>query len=447
MPQRACRVFISHSAHATEEPGTQGFLDALIAAIAAEPDFEPLADQTDLAAGDAWMQQLYAWMGLCDAAVIVLSPRAVRRENSAWVPRETNLLLWRKALDPGFVVIPVWVGGLEAADLQANPFLADARLDELQLARAVAGQPDADKIEPIVRALRDKLAARRAQLVFDPLRVHLEDCLQRFAPPASIEQALLRHFAQETWQPLVPPAQKLALHMLRSAAAGRVDSTIDTVALGSQEKFQLGSLLFECLFPLRLPAEPACRLHQLCHEQTGRGSVVVNAVDVWVLEVLLRSATGLPRNDLLRTWRIIELTDDWGDDDLAEATRRLAVELAESMLGTGAWDLLSDQAEPEARFKEQLVVLNRQLAEAREDTQAPVIVCVAYRPRWLELASELARRFPTTVFVLRTSEALQAALPDAADCVALSPTWPPGRDRDWRLSYRGKLVRFGGTPT
>src|SRR5215831_10161719 len=128
MAQRACRVFISHSAHAVEEPATQVFLDALIAAIRALKDIEPVADQRDLQAGDAWMQQLYAWMGLCDAAVVVLSPRAVTRVNSAWVPRETNLVLWRKALDPRFVVIPVLIGGLKADDLKANPFLADVRL-------------------------------------------------------------------------------------------------------------------------------------------------------------------------------------------------------------------------------------------------------------------------------------------------------------------------------
>jgi len=113
--QRKLRIFVSHSANRAEEPETQVFLDTLVAQLQTGLDCEPLTDQKDLEAGDEWLQRLYAWMGLCDGAVILLSPRAVRRENSTWVPRETNLLLWRKALDPRFVVIPVRIGGLTAA--------------------------------------------------------------------------------------------------------------------------------------------------------------------------------------------------------------------------------------------------------------------------------------------------------------------------------------------
>ena len=91
--QRTCRIFISHSANRAEEPATQSFLDALITRLQATPGLQALADQKDLQAGDEWLQRLYAWMGLCDAAVVLLSPRAVTRENSTWVPRETSLLL------------------------------------------------------------------------------------------------------------------------------------------------------------------------------------------------------------------------------------------------------------------------------------------------------------------------------------------------------------------
>ncbi|MFT3953310.1 MAG: toll/interleukin-1 receptor domain-containing protein [Piscinibacter sp.] len=445
MTQRACRVFISHSANAVEEPATQAFLDALVAAIAAEPGFEPLTDRTDLQAGDDWMQQLYTWMGLCDAAVVLLSPRAVTRENSAWVPRETNLLLWRKSLDKRFVVIPVLLGGLQADALKNNPFLADVRLRDLQFADA---QADADKIPLIVQALRDKLAAQCTRLAFDPVRVHVEDCLQRFAPPASVEQALLQHFGADPWQPLVPPAQKLSLQLLRGAASETVDAAIQSVTLGSQGEARLGARLFESLYPLRLPAEPACRLLTLCHEQRGQGSVLVNAHDPWALGMLLRAATGLPRDDLLRTWQIVELPDGWGDDDVGEVTRVLAVELAERMLGTGAWDSLSDQSDPELRLQEQLAVLREELDAACEDRGAPIVVAAAFRPRWLELAAALAARFPTTVFVLWTGDALPPiAATAAAPSTALEPAWPAGRDRAWWRSYRRKITQFGGPPT
>jgi hypothetical protein len=445
MTQRACRVFISHSANAVEEPTTQAFLDALVAAIAAEPGFEPLTDRTDLQAGDEWMQQLYTWMGLCDAAVVLLSPRAVTRENSAWVPRETNLLLWRKSLDPRFVVIPVLIGGLQADALKNNPFLADVRLRDLQFADE---QADADKIPLITQALRDKLAAQRTRLAFDPVRVHVEDCLQRYAPSSSVDQALLLHFGADSWQPLMPAAQKLSLQLLRGAARETVDVVIQSVTLGSQGEARLGARLFESLYPLRLPAEPACRLLRLCHEQRGRGSVLVNAQDPWALGMLLRAATGLPRDDLLRTWQIIELPDGWGDDDVGEVTRVLAIELAERMLGTGAWESLSNHADPAQRLQEQLAVLREELDAACADRGAPIIVAAAFRPRWLELAAVLAARFPTTVFVLWTGDTLPP-LPAVGltTSASLEPAWPAGLDRAWWRGYRRKLTQFGGPPT
>lgn len=442
MPQRACRVFISHSAHAIEEPATQVFLDTLAAAIAAEPGFEPLADQTDLQAGDVWMQQLYTWMGLCDAAVILLSPRAVTRENSVWVPREANLLLWRKSLDPRFVVIPVLIGGLAAEALKANPFLADVRLRDLQFA---AGLADTDKIPLVVQALRDRLAAQRTRLAFDPVRVHVEDCLQRYAPAASIEHALLAHFGTDPWQPQEPPPQKLSLQMLRAAGGDAVDRVIDAVTTGSQAETRLGARLFEGLYPLRLPAEPACRLLALCQQQAGRGSIVVNAHDTWALGMLLRAATGWPAGDFLRKWTLLELPDGWGDDDLAEITRALAEELCERLLGTGTWDLLSVQTDPDLRLQEQLATLREALASAQQDRGAPVLVCAAFRPRWVELADQLVRIFPSTVFVLWTGQALPPLLPAGGDCAPLEPAWPAGRDRSWQLSYRMKLTQFGGT--
>ena len=445
MQQQSFRVFISHSAHATEEPLTQAFLDALIEAIKAENGFEPLVDQITLTAGDDWMQQIYAWLGLCDAAVLLLSPHAVTRGDSVWVPREANLLLWRRSLDPDFIIIPAFLGGLEAKDLKSNKFLADLRLEEIQFARSIA---DDEKIKNIVHSLRNKLAVQATKKVFEPLQVHIEDCLQRFAPINSIDRTLEEHFAGNRWQPLVPNHQKLALHMVRSAATECVDLAIETVIIGSQEQYKLGSKLFDSLFPIRLPADVSCQLLHLCKKLTGRGCVVISAVDKWVLEVLFRSATGLSPGDLQKYWEIIELIDDWGDDDLTEATRQLAMALADTMLWTNAWEELSDNAEPEARFSEQMFELNRQLEKARKERGAPVVICVAYRPRWLELAAELVKRFPTTVFVLRTADALPLIAANTGNCELLeSPLWPPGCTREMRTTYRRKIKRFGGNPT
>lgn len=440
MTQRKLRIFVSHSANRAEEPETQVFLDTLVAQLQTGLDCEPLTDQKDLEAGDEWLQRLYAWMGLCDGAVILLSPRAVRRENSTWVPRETNLLLWRKALDPRFVVIPVRIGGLTAADIADNAFLADSRLADLQFAD---GLTDAAKIDGIVKALKEKLGAARTRLAFEPVRVHVEDCIQRYAPVASIEAALVRHYGTDSWQPFVPPQEMLSLKLVHRAVSPTVDPVIADVTLGSQGDARLGARLFEVLFPLRLPAGCACQLLALCQSNEGQGSVLVNTHDTWAVRMLLRAATGLPNDDWLRCWHIVELPDGWGDDDVNEVTRFLAAELAEAILGTNGWEDLSENIDPAERQKEQLAALAVQLAEARRETGRPILVCAAYRPRWVELAALLVDRFPTTVFLFWTGNELPDPVPPG-ECTPLTPSWPAGRDREWQLTYRRKLKQLGG---
>ncbi len=440
MAQRAVRVFISHSAHKVEEPATLTFLDALVARLQAE-SFEPLTDQRDLKAGDDWVQRLYAWMGLCDAAVVLLSPRAVTRENSTWVPREVNLLLWRKALDPRFVVIPVLIGGLTKAGLKNNPFLADARLSEIQFAPKLA---EAAQIDEIVAVLKAKLGSAFARLTFDPLKVHVEDCIQRFAPAASVDNVLVQHYQAETWQPSVQPSERLSLHLVRGATSEKVDPVIRDVTLGSQGSARLGALLFDALFPMRLPAESACRLLTLCRAQEGRGAVLVNTHDTWAVRMLLRAASGLSNDDFLHTWQIVELPDGWGDDDVEEVRLALATELADGVLGTNGWEDLSDNSDPAQRLAEQYEALYFQLAEARQDTGAPMVVCAAYTPRWAERAAALAAKFPTVVFLFWTGDDLPQATPSGTDCAALEPSLPKAHYRGWELGYRRKLKQFGG---
>jgi len=444
MTQRAHRIFISHSAHRTEEPATQEFVDALVARMAALPELDPLVDQRGLAAGDEWMQTLYSWMGLCDAAVIVLSPRAVTRENSSWVPREANLLMWRKALDARFLVIPVLIGGLEEGALAGNPYLGDSRLGDLQLVRSGS---DDEKLDAIMAALGARFAGANMRRVFDPLQTHVEDSIARFAPPPSVDAALATFYGKHAWMPYTQPPRNLSLHMVRDASQAAVDDVITLVAAGSQAQFGLGALLFGALYPMRLPAEFACGLLALCREQEGGAPVLVNAHSIWPVEMLLRASTGLPESELRKKWYIVELVDGWGEDDEGEAIRFLARELAETALGTGEWELLSDHPDPVARLAEQFTFLDEQLAALRKETGVPVLVCARFSERWTELIPALSARFPTCVFLLWSGPSLPPQGSYGPDRAApLDPTWLPGKDQEWRREYKRKSKQHGGGP-
>ena len=60
-----------------------------------------LVDMDEIRPGHEWCAVLYDWLAVCDAAVILLNREALR---SAWVRRETNVLLWRRAVNPAFAV-------------------------------------------------------------------------------------------------------------------------------------------------------------------------------------------------------------------------------------------------------------------------------------------------------------------------------------------------------
>src|SRR4051812_24231830 len=96
------RIFVSHS---NNDPHSRAYIEAIEATLGAA-GFEILVDRTRLEPGNKWRDEIYTWMGLCHAAIILVSDAAIRPE-SIWVPRESSILLWRRTLDPAFNVIPV----------------------------------------------------------------------------------------------------------------------------------------------------------------------------------------------------------------------------------------------------------------------------------------------------------------------------------------------------
>src|SRR5829696_8887708 len=104
------RIFISHSA-ADQESGNAVNVHAHDVRVAIrkklETHFHVLIDEVELKAGDVWRARINLWLGLCDAAVLVISPAALK---SHYVAFEANILGYRWAMDNSFKIIPVLVG-------------------------------------------------------------------------------------------------------------------------------------------------------------------------------------------------------------------------------------------------------------------------------------------------------------------------------------------------
>lgn len=132
-PARKPRIFISHSAEGDEALEVRGKLKQ---ALQATDQYEILLDVATLKPGDPWRNRINLWLGACDAAIVLLSEKALA---SHYVTYETSVLAYRSAaFDTSLLILPVLIGDVTPEKLQAS-YLSPAQLDEKQLVR---GTPD-----------------------------------------------------------------------------------------------------------------------------------------------------------------------------------------------------------------------------------------------------------------------------------------------------------------
>jgi TIR domain-containing protein len=175
------RVFISHSANSED---VQEGLVAALKEPARVKHFEPLLDKDELRPGDMWRARINLWAGGCDAAIVLLSDAAL---GSDWVFYEASLLSYRCLGDPSFLVVPVCLGTVDQAKLEASRFHRVLQLADIQAVHG-AGRPAADVVSQIVRRLEEKAlysaatpAQQRAQCLAKQLAGFGEDQLQQAA--------------------------------------------------------------------------------------------------------------------------------------------------------------------------------------------------------------------------------------------------------------------------
>lgn len=106
-----------------------------------------LVDREGLPPASVWRDRLDAWLGECDAAIVLFSKRALH--DSAWVRFEASVLRWRASREPTFKLIPVLVKDeAKPEDLEQDIWQAIG-ITRLQVIRAAATGEDIVKaIEP-----------------------------------------------------------------------------------------------------------------------------------------------------------------------------------------------------------------------------------------------------------------------------------------------------------
>ena len=119
-------MFISHSAN--DDDGASAVLD-LIRTGLSDKNYEVVVDRDVLKAGQEWSAVLYRELGQCDAAIVLLTPKAL---NSSWVRREVNILLWRRALGAPLHIVAALMSGTTPEAVSEAGF---TELEPLQAAK------------------------------------------------------------------------------------------------------------------------------------------------------------------------------------------------------------------------------------------------------------------------------------------------------------------------
>jgi hypothetical protein len=206
---RKPRVFVSHSTP-LEDPARKGFLDAVCQALDAQ-GYHVLVDYKELKPGDWWYQRLNTWLADCDAAVVLLSRRAVS-DHPWWVRHESSVLTWRKRLQPSFLLVPALLDDVTQADL-ATSELAPLKLPEFQNFRPQTAQEIADALGVPVAPARTPLeqwVERLADMLENGRRKQEDDALLELSQEMGIPEP--------PHNPAVPRSKALSREIARLLA-------------------------------------------------------------------------------------------------------------------------------------------------------------------------------------------------------------------------------------
>jgi hypothetical protein len=199
------RVFVSHSSQED-----QAVLTAIADAIKARNNFSLLMDTELLDAGDPWRARINLWLGGCDAAVLVLSEKALE---SPWVVYEASVLSYRNR-GGNFLIIPVLL-----RDPQGK-LLSDRRLDaqHIKETQAIISDDVAAIAQRVVAALPEHGGDRPIDAIVKQFSVILDT-----VPAALLQKAADKLHTQLPWEPGEDPAgvfvEKLLGAPTRQAAA------------------------------------------------------------------------------------------------------------------------------------------------------------------------------------------------------------------------------------
>ena len=402
------RVFISHRNGQADEIE---FIKLLKEALGAA-GFEVLVDFDRLTAGIHLRQDIYTWLGICHAAIVLLSPKALGAD-SAWVPTESSILAWRRTLDPKFLLIPVLMPGVGVDDLRIHLRFRDLGLHDLL---CIPYEDEPNTINMIQTALQPLQPVPRTPVeeIAEQIEMRLhgvrEDFLDEFtllcgARHHPLPAGMLRSRSAALALLQAPLAETLAaLEYLapRLPGAHDIDHILDLVA------------------PTWVDLCAARWIAQCALAPSPRPAVVINAQTHFSAEMFVRRACCRPPRTM---WHLVRVTAVFGET----AFEDLAMEIQTALEATFA----SALQYADAPAQQLALVLNR----LNQRGHATVVV-LRLNVGFEELIPPLRERFPYLTFLFLSGDELPSGECPVSLLRPVDPCLAPGQEIDALTTYQ-----------
>ena len=407
------RIFVSHS---NNDPHSGEYIDAIESALG-PAGFDILVDRTRLKPGARWRDEIYTWMGLCHAAVILVSDAAIL-PGSIWVPRETSILLWRRTLDPAFRVIPVCLGNVGPADLARGVF-ADMQLEEIQTAPAATPAQLAEALTLSLSALKahqtplEMLSSRVVELLRNVSDAAVEEAAEAInIDPAALLTSDMRH--------------ALALELMQKPLVDAVPA-LEVLAefMDASKADQLLSIIAPSWVDL-------CAARWLAHcgsRKTSKPAVILNASTHFAAAMYVHRASCRPPKT---RWPIVPATGIHGE----KAAEEIAAEVEDNLIQE--FRLADDPLASNARQRLQAML------QARQDEGRPVFVAFRFTPGIASALPTIQRLLPAITFVLLSGDEFpRAEMLSGKNVMLLEPKLQPGEERQAQtdFDYARSIIR------
>ena len=395
---KAARIFISHSTFDPPERAREGIASPLEADAAEEhaklaleirddlakalrnAGHAVLLDKDGLELGDRWRSVLNVWIGGCDAAVLLLSPKALK---STYVAYEASILSHRHSL-PGskFRLIPVLIRPVQPDDVKTS-LLAAANLTELQGRVAGLNTPP-----EIVAAVVDKLQGldlssspleKQIQYLTSILEVvKSEDILRDEADKLGVDLA--------DWATGESLRRVLATKMMGAGLSGTRDMLRTIRGLFGKTKEEWSPHIDDILWLLGsswVDYRAVERIPALAKSTRAIGS---NAAKPLTARMYVLRASNLPPND---TWKVAAVTETSGTFTEQELQDKWEAAVREGL--RAAIPRKTDEG------------VTKWLA-SRAQNQEPVFVALPFEGMSDTLLTHLKSRFAAVTFFLLAGE-------------------------------------------